>query len=133
MNETPLIYHVSSVLEYFRDVFRAIAAKQQLKVQESTEHYIVTLLTGFSRSEKLYTVTPTGAYRVPLMTELLSEACEAGSDVPPIFSATGRLVKSVFQRGNGHERAIYRRADCWIFEASRERRGGEGFVPQARF
>jgi hypothetical protein len=79
MSETPLIYHVSSVLEYFRTVFRDTATKQRLKVAESTEHYIVTLLTQFSRSEKLYTVTPTGAYRAPLMTELLSEALEAAS------------------------------------------------------
>jgi len=79
MTETPLIYRVTNVLEYFRDVFRASATKQKLKVQESTEHYLVTLLAQFSRSEKLYSIAPTGAYRAPLMTELLSEACEANS------------------------------------------------------
>ncbi|WP_306606451.1 hypothetical protein, partial [Azonexus sp.] len=38
-------------------------------------------------------------------------------EVLPVISATGNLVKSVFEKENGLEEAIFRRADHWFFAA----------------
>jgi len=40
-------------------------------------------------------------------------------DLLPSFSASVNLVKSVFEKENGLEEAIYRRADHWVFKAGR--------------
>ena len=38
-------------------------------------------------------------------------------EVPPVISATGNLVKSVFEKENGLEEAVFRRADHRFFVA----------------
>jgi hypothetical protein len=56
----------------------------------------------------------------------------AGLTCPAGFSATGRLVESVFRKGNGHKEVeIYGRADHRVSEAGREWHGSQGAVPQA--
>ena len=52
-------------------------------------------------------------------------------EVPPLNSAAGNLVESVFEKENGLEEAVFRRADHRIFEAGGSRRAGEGIVSSA--
>ena len=47
-----------------------------MAVEDQTEHYVVNLLTLFSRSEALYDTTPEGTRLKPLVV-MLSEALEA--------------------------------------------------------
>ena len=49
---------------------------QQLSVRDHTEHYIVNLLTLFSRADALYETTPNGARLKPLVV-MLAEALDA--------------------------------------------------------
>ena len=42
-------------------------------------------------------------------------------EVPPVISATGDLVKSVFEKENGLEEAVFRRTDHWFLAAGRSR------------
>ncbi|WP_157275110.1 hypothetical protein [Dechloromonas agitata] len=53
-------------------------------------------------------------------------------EVPPVISATGNLVKSVFEKENGLEEAVFRRADHRFFAAGGSRRGDQGTVPATR-
>ncbi len=76
MAEKKLIIEVLSLVEYFRDSFGRIAKKQHLTVSEPTEHYVVTLITDYARTEALFEVTPQGSYRAPLLIELLTRALE---------------------------------------------------------
>lgn len=52
-------------------------------------------------------------------------------EVPPLNSARGNLVKSVFEKENGLEEAIHRRTNHWFFEAGGSRHAGQGVVPAA--
>lgn len=68
---------VASLQEYFRDAVHAALDHQHVRVEGETEHYVVSLLTIFSRSEQLYDQTPDGARMKPLvvmMTEALAAA-----------------------------------------------------------
>lgn len=76
MSETLLI-QTSSMTEFFRDSFQQIARKQKLTVREDTEAYVVNLLTTFLRSDQLFSLAPSGSYRMPMMVELLNTALEA--------------------------------------------------------
>jgi hypothetical protein len=53
------------------------------------------------------------------------------AEVPPLNSARGNLVKSVFEKENGLEEAIHRRTNHWFFEAGGSRHAGQGVVPAA--
>ena len=50
------------------------------------------------------------------------------TEVPPLISATGNLVKSVFEKENGLEEAVFRRADHRVFTAGGSRHTGQGVV-----
>lgn len=67
---------VSNLQEFFRDALHAALGRQHLAVEDQTEHYVVNLLTLFSRSEALYEQTPEGTRLKPLVV-MLSEALEA--------------------------------------------------------
>jgi hypothetical protein len=69
---------VANLREFFRDALHGALEKQQLEVEDQTEHYVVNLLTLFSRSEALYDRTSEGARLKPLAV-MLSEALEAPS------------------------------------------------------
>jgi hypothetical protein len=69
---------VANLREFFRDSLRGAVAKQHLKVEDQTEHYIVNLLTLFARSEALYEHSAEGTRLKPLVV-MLSEALEASS------------------------------------------------------
>ena len=69
---------VANLREFFKDALHGALEKRQLAVEDQTEHYVVNLLTLFSRSEALYDTTPEGARLKPLVV-MLSEALEAPS------------------------------------------------------
>ena len=69
---------VANLKEYFRDALHGALAHQQVSVEDQTEHYVVNLLTLFSRSEALFDRTPEGPRLKPLVV-MLSEALEARS------------------------------------------------------
>jgi hypothetical protein len=67
---------VRNLTEFFRDSLRAALHKQQAGVDDHTEHYVVNMLTMFSRSEALFDATPQGPRLVPL-ARMLAEAAAA--------------------------------------------------------
>src|SRR5437879_12940646 len=69
---------VANLREFFRDSLQGALEKQQLAVEDQTEHYVVNLLTLFSRSEALYEQTSEGRRLKPLVL-MLSEALQAHS------------------------------------------------------
>ena len=81
MSDTPSsrrVQPVANLKEYFRDALHGALESQHLSVEDQTEHYVVNLLTLFSRSEALFDQTPEGPRLKPLVV-MLSEALEAES------------------------------------------------------
>ncbi|RPI14657.1 MAG: hypothetical protein EHM60_06185 [Lysobacterales bacterium] len=73
--ETPAI-DVRNLQEFFRDALHEAFARQNVCVDDHTEHYVVNMLTLFSRSEALFEPTPDGPRLKPLAL-MLAEAAEA--------------------------------------------------------
>ena len=71
---------VANLREFFKDTLHGALEKQQLAVEDQTEHYVVNLLTLFARSEALYDNTPEGMRLKPLVA-ILGEALEAPTEV----------------------------------------------------
>jgi hypothetical protein len=69
---------VANLREYFHEALQGALAHQRLAVEDQTEHYVVNLLTLFSRSEQLYEHSAGGVRLKPLV-QMLSEALEAPS------------------------------------------------------
>jgi hypothetical protein len=69
---------VTSLTEYFRDSLQSVLQKQQLAVDNHTQHYVVNVLTLFARSEALFEPTADGLRLKPLAV-MLSEALTASS------------------------------------------------------
>jgi hypothetical protein len=69
---------VRNLREFFRDSVHEALARQQVGVDDHTEHYVVNLLTMFSRSEALFDPTPEGPRLRPLAL-MLAEAASAPS------------------------------------------------------
>jgi hypothetical protein len=67
---------VRSLREFFRDSVHAALDRQRVLIDDHTEHYVVSLLTTFARSEELYEQTPTGPRLRPLAM-MLAEAVDA--------------------------------------------------------
>jgi hypothetical protein len=57
---------VTSLREFFRDSVQHALRKQHVEVDAHTEHYVVNILTMFSRSEELYEQTAEGLRLRPL-------------------------------------------------------------------
>jgi hypothetical protein len=72
------IVPVSNLREFFRDALHGALEKHHVAVEDQTEHYVVNVLTLFSRSEALFDQTAEGARLKPLVV-LLTEALEAPS------------------------------------------------------
>jgi hypothetical protein len=70
---------VANLREFFRDELHGALEKQQVVVEDQTEHYVVNLLTLFSRSEALYDKTSEGGSRLKPLVVMLTEALEAPS------------------------------------------------------
>ena len=72
------IVAVNNLTEFFRDEFRNVTSTQHVEVDDHTEHYVVNLLAGFARSERLEHSTPKD--RGPLaLAQLLAAAFEANT------------------------------------------------------
>lgn len=69
---------VRNLQEFFRDSVHEALARQQVGVDDHTEHYVVNLLTMFSRSEALFDMTPDGPRLRPLAL-MLADAASASS------------------------------------------------------
>lgn len=69
---------IGNLQEFFRDALHAAMSRQKLAVRDHTEHYVVNLLTLFSRADALYERTPQGVRIKPLVV-MLAEALEATS------------------------------------------------------
>ncbi len=69
---------VRNLREFFRDSVHEALARQQVGVDDHTEHYVVNLLTMFSRSEALFDLTPDGPRLRPLAL-MLADAASASS------------------------------------------------------
>jgi hypothetical protein len=67
---------VRGLREFFRDSVHDALTHQQVDVDDHTEHYVVNMLTMFSRSEALFERTPEGARLRPLAL-MLAEATAA--------------------------------------------------------
>jgi len=67
---------VANLREFFKDELHGALEKQQVAVEDQTEHYVVNLLTAFARSEAFYESTPEGRRVKPLVV-MLAEALEA--------------------------------------------------------
>ena len=70
---------VPNLREFFKDALHGALEKRHLAVEDQTEHYVVNVLTLFSRSEELYDTTAEGRRLKPLVV-MLSEALEARSE-----------------------------------------------------
>jgi hypothetical protein len=67
---------VANLTEFFKDALHGALANQHVSVDDQTEHYVVNVLTLFSRADALYERTPEGRRLKPLAL-MLSEALEA--------------------------------------------------------
>jgi len=77
-DDEPKVRAVANLQEYFRDELHAALRHQNVEVDGHTEHYVVNLLTIFSRAEALYADAPIHAPHRPLAL-LLADALEANS------------------------------------------------------
>jgi hypothetical protein len=75
-DEAPPAIDVRNLREFFRDSVHDALERQQVGVDDHTEHYVVNLLTMFSRSEALFEPTPEGPRLRPL-ARMLAEAAQA--------------------------------------------------------
>jgi hypothetical protein len=70
------VMQVAGLEEFFRDALQGVVRKQQLALDGHTEHYVVNVLTTFSRTEALYEQTASGARLKPLAL-MLADAADA--------------------------------------------------------
>ncbi|NNF51989.1 MAG: hypothetical protein HKN59_06095 [Gammaproteobacteria bacterium] len=68
-----------NVREFFRDSVESALVNQNLNADDHTVHYVVNILTMFTRAEELYEDTPDGRQLKPLAL-MLSDALEANSE-----------------------------------------------------
>jgi hypothetical protein len=67
---------VTNLREFFHDSVQTALRKQQVAVDDHTEHYVVNVLTVFARSDELYEHTSEGTRLKPL-AHMLADATEA--------------------------------------------------------
>jgi hypothetical protein len=70
------LIEVSNLREFFRESVQQALKEQRVDIDDHTEHYVVNVLTMFSRSEQLYEQTSEGIRLKPL-AHMLAEAAEA--------------------------------------------------------
>ena len=68
-----------NVKEFFRESVDEAISRRQLEADDQTVHYVVNLLTLYTRAEELYDGEPRGR-RLPPLAGLLSIAIEAGNE-----------------------------------------------------
>ncbi len=77
MDEAPGILTTKSVREYFRDMLLAAQQSQHLHVAETTEFYLVNLLSEFLTSENLFPQDAQGTHDSEPLAFMLKRAQEA--------------------------------------------------------
>lgn len=79
-NGSPRVVPVANLREFFHDALHGALERQHLAVEDQTEHYVVNLLTLFSRSDALFEQqagpSDRGTRLKPLVV-MLTEALEA--------------------------------------------------------
>jgi hypothetical protein len=78
-NSTDDLVPVTSLQEFFRDSVDAAMATNKLVLNNHTSHYVVNLLTMFSRSEALYESTDDGLQLKPLAM-MFADAVDAPTE-----------------------------------------------------
>jgi hypothetical protein len=79
-NGSPRVVPVTNLREYFHDALHGALERQRLAVENQTEHYVVNLLTLFSRSDALFEQQPGSSdrgTRLKPLVVMLTEALEA--------------------------------------------------------
>ncbi len=79
-NGSPRVVPVANLREYFHDALHGALERQQLAVEDQTEHYVVNLLTLFARSDVLFEQQPGSSdrgTRLKPLVVMLTEALEA--------------------------------------------------------
>jgi hypothetical protein len=71
---------VRNLREFFRDSVHAALERQNVGVEDHTEHYVVNLLTMFARSEALFESTSDGPRLKPLAMMLADAGCAASRE-----------------------------------------------------
>lgn len=79
-DDVPKVIAVESLQEFFRDSLHSAMSHQKLAVRDHTEHYVVNMLTLFSRADALYEDSP-DARRLKPLVNMLTEALEAPTAV----------------------------------------------------
>jgi hypothetical protein len=85
-NGSPRVVPVANLKEYFHGALHDALERQHLAVEDQTEHYVVNLLTLFSRADALYEQPSEGAHgasdrgtRLKPLVVMLTEALEAST------------------------------------------------------
>ncbi len=76
----PELEPVASLQAFFHESMDSAMAENRVVLDEQTTHYVVNLLTLFSRSEAFYEATPDGPALQPL-AKMLTSAIDAQSDI----------------------------------------------------
>ncbi|MGQ0430698.1 MAG: hypothetical protein ACT4UQ_12270 [Gammaproteobacteria bacterium] len=71
---------VSDVREFFREALHLALGHQHLTVRDHTQHYVVSLLAMFARTDALFEPDAEGRARVRPLALLLADALEAPDD-----------------------------------------------------
>jgi hypothetical protein len=66
--------------EYFREVISDALAHRRIRIQEATEFYLVNLLAGHLRGERLFTANEDGTQRPEPLAFILKRALEGGRE-----------------------------------------------------
>jgi len=74
----PMVVEVRDLREFFREALQDAIGRQRFAIDDHTEHYVVNVLTLFSRSEALFEPTPEGQRLRPLAM-MLADAVHAGT------------------------------------------------------
>jgi hypothetical protein len=103
----PVVVEVTSLREFFRDALHEAIERQRFEVDDHTEHYVVNVLTLFSRSEALFDRTSDGARLRPLAL-MLADAVEANSGTQRIHALqrlgdVSLFIAGFFARGFSHK------------------------------
>ena len=67
------VLEVPSLKEYFRDTVSVALESQNVRIEDQTAHYVVNLLTMYSRSEELYEHSSDG-FKLKPLAQMLSDA-----------------------------------------------------------
>jgi hypothetical protein len=78
MESEPRLVCQATLQEYFQESVTSALTRQSLKADDATVWYLVNLLTGYARSDALFSDTVDGR-QLPLLASLYAEAVEAAN------------------------------------------------------